>query len=904
MEEFQVKMARKDPNAFAAYILSDEQTGKPIRQAPYHKRIQELMTQHDRLVIWGHVGLGKCVVDDTVFVLEDGSPVTCGTLRSTYTPGRTRVASLDTSTGELVYLPVKSIRYNGNVPVVTVTTDAGHQCTTTVDHPYYARRKRDEGWVYAHHLRPGDIVYTPHKIESSSTSWMNLDDAHTLGLLINLVSASPSVSGRKMHEPRGVVFGLTKSMGDALLANTLHLVRKTAEARGWVVTTTEQKRMVVVSVDGTRPFCKRMGIQLKPNTRLTDLGWIAKPSVVTEGQLGLPTQLLASGKHAILSFMEGLTFGRMQVAPGRQLGNIGKFPENVKKGVHWLLARCGFSHAVRKTGIVLGRDTTRTLVTRLASKAPGYYGLVLDGLEEHAASTPLFHARSDKRTWKPVRVRKVEPAGVMETWSVEIDGPNHTHLTDGLLTHNTQQISIARVLWEIGHNTNLRVVIVQATIGLAEGIVTSLKTHIESNPKVRKVFPHLKPGDEWTTTQFKVERTGNLKDPTVTAVGAEGNVLGRRIDLLIIDDALTLENTRLESRRASFLRWFQSTLMSRLEPGARVVFIGNAWDVNDAMHYYAKMSRWRAYKFPVRDPKTGKSLWPERWPQERIKAFAEDNPLEAARMLDCDASTDSGSRFRKQDLIDAIDAGRGMFGQRNVITHRDQLEGNWTIAAGVDLGLKKEVGADYTAITTWGLSPEGKKVILSVEKDRYTFEEIIDTIIDNHYRYGSTIFVESVAAQRFIVDAIISQAKHVPVAYFFTGGRGGFGNKNSSQYGIEALARDFAKHLVAIPASEDSTQGTETGVGPHIDTLLAEAKAYSAGKGQHTGDVLMSAWIGHQALAVAASGGTHGSIDIDMTPSPDGGYEPKEEPPTSDEVRRLAMKELFAEVLNRGAWPP
>lgn len=908
MDDFQARAARKDPNAFAAYILSDEQTGKPIKQAPYHKRIQELITQFDRLVIWGHVGLGKCVVDDTVFVLEDGTPITLGALRSVYKPKTTRVASLDTDTGEVVYLPIDNIRYNGKVPVVTITTDVGHQCTTNLEHPYYVRRAREEGWLPASHVRAGDIVFTFPRLESTSTLWMPEADADALGLLVNLVNDSPRVSPSDDLRAGSIVFAIRRQQGETLIANTLLRINKLCMARGWTAEVVERRHHLEIRISGARPFVKRMGLTYSAERIQRYRQVLVEPRLVSDEPIGLPRQLLASGTATVMVFLAALCYGRVKVGHGRELGRIGKLPTNVERGVHWLLSKCGLPHRVTPRGIVLGRQPTAKLVKQMAKNYPGYYTMVADHVEVHAGTTPLYSAKQDTRSWVPVRVKSVKPAGVQDTWGVEIADGRHSHLTDGLLTHNTQQISIARVLWEVGHNPNLRVVIVQATIGLAEGIVTSLKNHIEHNPKVRKVFPHLRPGDEWTTTQFTVERDGNLKDPTVTAVGAEGNILGRRIDLLIIDDGLTLENTRLDSRRTSFLRWLQSTLFTRLEPGSRVVFIGNAWDEDDAMHYYAKVRTWRAFKFPVRDPKTGRPLWPERWPQERIDAFVEDNPLEAARALDCDASTDLGSRFRKEDIIKSVNQGRGMFGSRNEIYHYTELPRGWVIATGVDLGLKKEIGSDYTAITTWGKSPEGKKVILHIERGRFSYEEIITLIIDNHERYNSYIFVESVAAQRFIVDAVRSQAAHVPVAYFFTAGRGEFGNKHSARFGIESVARDLARGVVVVPAVEGSPPDTEQGVSPNASILFSEARKYSPKTPKmHHGDVLMSAWIGHQALGVATGEINQGHIDIDTKRSAADFYEPAVEEPKvhrpPDEVRRLAMQQVIRELIDVRSWP-
>lgn len=54
-----IRLARQDVNTFNSYVLRDEKTGKPIRQAAYHEGMQRECDEHDRLVLWAHVEGGK-----------------------------------------------------------------------------------------------------------------------------------------------------------------------------------------------------------------------------------------------------------------------------------------------------------------------------------------------------------------------------------------------------------------------------------------------------------------------------------------------------------------------------------------------------------------------------------------------------------------------------------------------------------------------------------------------------------------------------------------------------------------------------------------------------------------------------------------------------------------------------
>lgn len=54
-----IAAARTDVNVFAGLVLTDEKTGKRVRQATVHRRMQAAMDRHDRVVMWGHVESGK-----------------------------------------------------------------------------------------------------------------------------------------------------------------------------------------------------------------------------------------------------------------------------------------------------------------------------------------------------------------------------------------------------------------------------------------------------------------------------------------------------------------------------------------------------------------------------------------------------------------------------------------------------------------------------------------------------------------------------------------------------------------------------------------------------------------------------------------------------------------------------
>lgn len=72
-----------------------------------------------------------------------------------------------------------------------------------------------------------------------------------------------------------------------------------------------------------------------------------------------------------------------------------------------------------------------------------------------------------------------------------------------------------RVVWELGRNPNLRVLIMSATTSLPEKMLAGIKGDITDNPFVAAVFPHLRPGHkkgqcDWSGSSIHVDRPDNL----------------------------------------------------------------------------------------------------------------------------------------------------------------------------------------------------------------------------------------------------------------------------------------------------------------------------------------------------------------------------------------------------------
>ncbi len=102
----------------------------------------------------------------------------------------------------------------------------------------------------------------------------------------------------------------------------------------------------------------------------------------------------------------------------------------------------------------------------------------------------------------------------------------------------THQV-IGRVLFELGHNPDLRIAIFSNSLGLSKRITSTIADYIEHSVRLREVFPHLRKGSgPWNTQTLTVARSAAtpIKDPSVQCLPVNtGAAQGARIDLAILD---------------------------------------------------------------------------------------------------------------------------------------------------------------------------------------------------------------------------------------------------------------------------------------------------------------------------------------------------------------------------------
>jgi len=212
-----------------------------------------------------------------------------------------------------------------------------------------------------------------------------------------------------------------------------------------------------------------------------------------------------------------------------------------------------------------------------------------------------------------------------QEWIDALGDPDHPQtLIVAPRSHGKTELAVvARVVWELGRNPNLIIKIVCEDDSLSHKRLKAIRRHIEHNPKVKEVFPNLRPDrtEAWASTQLFVEREIIDKDPSVEAKGIFSGSTGSRCDLLIADDVCGKRNALLvPSNRAKVKLSFYEDWLNLCDPDSRVWYICTLWHKDDLSHELMKSSEWNVLFYAV--GKNYESIWPDRWPAWALRARA------------------------------------------------------------------------------------------------------------------------------------------------------------------------------------------------------------------------------------------------------------------------------------------
>jgi len=149
-------------------------------------------------------------------------------------------------------------------------------------------------------------------------------------------------------------------------------------------------------------------------------------------------------------------------------------------------------------------------------------------------------------------------------------------------------IGMSWILWQIIKNPDVRIIVHMATLAEAKLTVRALRDTFVENEKLREVFGDFAGGQGtrkgWTGDAFTVaKRTRSDRNPTVVASGTDKNTVGKRADIIWIDDPVRPQDRQsivmLEKAKDSF-----RAVNKLLDPGGVMLITLTPYDERDLCH--------------------------------------------------------------------------------------------------------------------------------------------------------------------------------------------------------------------------------------------------------------------------------------------------------------------------------
>lgn len=437
-------------------------------------------------------------------------------------------------------------------------------------------------------------------------------------------------------------------------------------------------------------------------------------------------------------------------------------------------------------------------------------------------------------------------------------------------------------LYFLGNDVTQRGAIVAKAQGQSSKVVRMVSDYLTDpnlGAPLQMVFPWLRkserPGDQWTLNQLTVARSAGIRDPSLVAVGLDGQIQGARLSWILGDDILDADNTLTAEGREQTHSRFDGRFISRLDPtGSRCVVTNTPWHLQDmtfrleeigwpsmTMNIFGDVwfsqnvseqwiaatgllrpstkspGKWRFVAFDP-DPEETTPLWEERYSLKTIAQIrATRLPTEFARLFLCTPLDESALRCQRSWIEAAKRKGRGM---------RDLL-GQTVIGlptyTGVDIGIGAQGKHDLTSFFTFQTLETGERRIVEVDAGRFSGPEILKKVLEKHDRFDSMVSVEGNSAQDFIRQFAREDRPNLRIRAHTTSKA----SKHSIDFGVESIFSEFQAGRWIIPCDEDGATDAE------VERFLEECLYYQPPPA-HTGDRLMSAWIARESSRVGGGG--------------------------------------------------
>lgn len=675
--EARVQRARENFNDFAEFVMRDPK-GRPVSQESLHRvmhlHLEACWAAGKRAAVLAPFGHGKCQPSTAPVQMADGSVRPIVEL-----VGREdRVLAFDSE--DVCFRPSQGRAFfNGDRRVLRIKLLSGRSIDVTAEHPLWTVL----GWRKAQDLQVGSFVASVGRMPDLGRQSLQPGEAKLLGYFVGdggvAHRALFSCAASELLEDFGVA---AFSMGFEVRRQGVsddHYVRG---ARGWLRVhgllgcTSHTKRTpeaifkapaadiaeylgAYFACDGhvstsrggsVELYSVNKGLLLDVQSLLLRFGVGSRVRIKRgryKGEVHLSWRLTITGASDLEAFRDRVTIpgSKGRLLGSRVFSTSNPNLEGIPLEYRALLRKTPHWHK-RHTGVSLDQQSKWTTSRAVVTKAA-----LGEGNQE------LMRVVSPALRWE--RVVGIEDLGKQPTYGLEVDRL-HTYVSGDMVCHNTIQLTVGRLCWEIGKDPSLRAKIVSNNDGKAQERVMGC-TALLFSPPYRMVFPNIrqvpqeaarkqKKPSKLTQHEIYLDRPGFSLDPTIQAAGITTGGTGGRADLMVFDDICDQKNSIDEpGMREKVIENMENVWLERCTPEARVWYVATPWHQADATHKLFENPAWSVLKCSISEnfKQIDMEVYnpPPNYPLPAISGGAVNGSSFEARWVPLDSSNVRAARF-------------------------------------------------------------------------------------------------------------------------------------------------------------------------------------------------------------------------------------------------------------------
>lgn len=346
-----------------------------------------------------------------------------------------------------------------------------------------------------------------------------------------------------------------------------------------------------------------------------------------------------------------------------------------------------------------------------------------------------------------------------------ISNPNSNLIVNLPPRHGkSEYISKYFPLWYLNSYPNKRVILVSYQKSISAGWSRRIRDLIENNKESLNIElskTHRK------SNSFDVQN----QEGGLFATGIGGALTGLGADLLIIDDPIKNdEQANSLTYRDRTWEWFNSTALTRLEPGGNAIIVMTRWHDDDLTgrvlsHYNSdELKDWTNIVLPaiaidndLLKRKPGEPLWKERFPLIELEKFRKRMgeywfaSLYQQQPLPTGSTIFKRCNFRyfedKKTHLEFVDSSNFL---------RAIPKNELTIMATSDLAISTSETADFTVVLIFAKSNDNKVFILDIIRQRFETSSHLPLLRSIYQKYKPALIgVENVQYQKSLIQQAI-----------------------------------------------------------------------------------------------------------------------------------------------------